>query len=281
MGEEHNSHEGEQNEQPEQETMSDATESGEETIKKEDTEIIIVLKVYMHCEACARKVARSLKGFPGVEDVMADSNEGIVRVKGKEADPVKVHRRVQEKSRREVELISPHPQPPPPLSDEKKEEDKEPPMATTIVLNVQMHCEACARVICKKLQKIKGVEFARTDVSNNQVAVTGIVDPNELVKQVYKKTKKIATIVLPPTPPAEETESKSDEKEKNDGENADIISHQGESKDNEEEKKQEDVKRHQIWPTRNYADYLHHYQYAYPPPPQIFSDENPNACSIM
>ncbi|KAL9682137.1 hypothetical protein QQ045_013930 [Rhodiola kirilowii] len=226
---EHNSHEGAQNEQPEKETMSDATETGEETIKKEDTEVTIVLKVYMHCEACARKVARSLKGFPGVEVVMADSNEGIVRVKGKEADPVKVHRRVQEKSRREVELISPHPQPPPPLSDEKKEEDKEPPMATTIVLNVQMHCEACARVICKKLQKIK-----------------------------------------------EETESKSDEKEKNDGENADIISHQGESKDNEE-----NVKRHQIRPTRNYADYLHHYQYAYPPPPQIFSDENPNACSIM
>lgn len=25
----------------------------------------IVLKVFMHCEGCARKVRRSLKGFPG------------------------------------------------------------------------------------------------------------------------------------------------------------------------------------------------------------------------
>lgn len=33
--------------------------------KKEEVPPEIVLKVDMHCEACARKVARALKGFEG------------------------------------------------------------------------------------------------------------------------------------------------------------------------------------------------------------------------
>lgn len=33
--------------------------------KKEEDNIEIVLKVDMHCEACAKKVTRSLKGFQG------------------------------------------------------------------------------------------------------------------------------------------------------------------------------------------------------------------------
>lgn len=265
---------------PEKEAMSDATAAGEETVTKDNDagdEVIIVLKVYMHCDACARKVTRSLKGFPGVEDVIANSNEGILRVKGRNADPVEVHQRVQEKCRSKVELISPLPKPPTSINDKKQEGDKEPPTATMILLNIQMHCEACARVIRKKLLKIKGVETARTDLSINQVAVTGIVDPTELVDQVYKRTKKIATIVPPPAPPPlEESKRKTGEHEKIDGENSDV---------NGEEtnfNKEEDVKRNQIWPTRHFIDhYQSHYAFPYPPPPQIFSDENPNACFIM
>ena len=34
--------------------------------KKEQEEEPLVLKVDMHCEACARKVTRSLKGFQGL-----------------------------------------------------------------------------------------------------------------------------------------------------------------------------------------------------------------------
>uniref|UniRef100_A0A7N1A3K9 HMA domain-containing protein n=1 Tax=Kalanchoe fedtschenkoi TaxID=63787 RepID=A0A7N1A3K9_KALFE len=281
MGEkEHINHESKQMEQDQESSKDEKMRHGttlsaveDETKKDDDT---IVLKVYMHCEACAKKVARSLKGFPGVEDVMANSEEGIVRVKGKGADPVKVYERVQAKSKRHVDLISPLPQPIPPTSDEKVEQNNEPPAATTTVLNVQMHCEACARVIRKELLKIKGVEFATTDVSNNQAVVTGTIKPSELVKQLYKKTKKIAAIV-PPPPPPEEGQNKAGE-EKKDVENAD-TSHEGEGKDKQEEDKQEDVKRNQIWPTRHYTDYVR--SYVYPPPPHIFSDENPNACCVM
>ncbi|CAI0374306.1 unnamed protein product [Linum tenue] len=82
----------------------------------------IVLKVDMHCEACARKVARALKGFQGVEEVSADSKTSRVVVKGKTADPLKVWERLQKKSGRKVELISPLPKPP-----EEKPKEEEPP----------------------------------------------------------------------------------------------------------------------------------------------------------
>lgn len=51
-------------ENKEQEKKEESKE-GKEEEKKEEEPQEIVLKVDMHCEACARKVARALKGFEG------------------------------------------------------------------------------------------------------------------------------------------------------------------------------------------------------------------------
>ncbi|CAN1175223.1 Heavy metal-associated isoprenylated plant protein 7 [Linum perenne] len=127
----------------------------------------IVLKVYMHCEGCARKVRRCLKGFDGVEDVITDCKTSKVVVKGEKADPLKVLERIQRKSHRQVELISPIPKPP--SDDDKKAEDEKPkpppeepkpeppPPVITVVLQVYMHCEACAMEIKKRIQRMKGM----------------------------------------------------------------------------------------------------------------------------
>ena len=64
-------------------------------------------------------------GFVGVEDVMTDCKSNKVVVKGEKADPLKVLERVQRKSHRQVELLSPIPKPAPP--EEKKAEEKEKP----------------------------------------------------------------------------------------------------------------------------------------------------------
>lgn len=61
----------------------------------------------------------------GVEEVATDSKASKVVVKGKTADPVKICERLQKKSGRKVELVSPLPKPPP-AAEEKKEENKEP-----------------------------------------------------------------------------------------------------------------------------------------------------------
>lgn len=115
------------------------------------------------------------------------------------------------------------------------------------------------------LRCMAGVDAVTTDVANDQVTVKGIIEPAKLVDFVYKRTKKLAFIVKE----EEKKEEEKKEEEKKEGQ-------EGEKKDEEEGKgeddKKTDIKRSEYWPPK----YL---EYAYAP--QIFSDENPNACSVM
>lgn len=63
--------------------------------------------------------------FSGVEDVVTDCKSHKVIVKGEKADPLKVLERVQRKSHRQVELLSPIPKPP--SEEEKQIDEKEKP----------------------------------------------------------------------------------------------------------------------------------------------------------
>ncbi|KAK6917872.1 Heavy metal-associated domain, HMA, partial [Dillenia turbinata] len=251
----------------EEETKKEDEKKEEEN--KEGKPQEIVLKVDMHCEACARKIARALKGFQGVEDVTTDCKASKVVVKGKTADPIKVCERIQKKSGKKVEIISPLPKPPEEAKEEpkeQKEEEKkeEPPAVVTVVLKVWMHCEACAQVLQKRIRKIQGVESVETDLANDRVTVKGVVDPAKLVDDVYRKTRKQASIV----PEEKKEEEKKEEEQKEE---------KGENKEGEEGKAEDETKieakRSEYWPPRYYLEY----SYA----PEIFSDENPNACSVM
>uniref|UniRef100_A0A0V0GS73 Putative ovule protein n=1 Tax=Solanum chacoense TaxID=4108 RepID=A0A0V0GS73_SOLCH len=62
-------------------------------------------------------------------------------------------------------------------------------------MTVQMHCEACAQVMQKRIRKIQGVESVMTDLGNNQVVVKGVIDPEKLANDVYKRTGKQAIVV--------------------------------------------------------------------------------------
>ncbi|XP_061954538.1 heavy metal-associated isoprenylated plant protein 7-like [Populus nigra] len=264
-------------EKKEEDKKEEAKEEEKKEEKKEEEPPEIVLKVDMHCEACARKVARALKGFEGVEEVTTDSKASKVVVKGKKANPIKVCERLRKKNWRKVELISPLPKPPeenkeenkdPPKEEEKKDE---PPPIVTVVLNVRMYCEACAQLLQKRIRKIKGVESVETDLANGQVIVKGVVDPSKLVDDVYKKTGKQASIV-------KNEEKKEEEKKEEKKEEEKKQEKEGEKKEGEEEKEGDDkkpnIKKSEYWPSKYYSD-----QYAYAP--EFFSDENPNACSIM
>lgn len=116
-------------------------------------------------------------------------------------------------------------------------------------------------IILTVIERVAGVESVETDVTKDEVVVKGVIDPTKLVDYVYKRTRKHASIVQD-----HEEEKKQEEKKQDDVE---------EGKGDDEDKKSEDIKRNEYWPSKHYSDY------AYPPPPQIFSDENPNACSIM
>ncbi|KAJ6800169.1 heavy metal-associated isoprenylated plant protein 7-like isoform X1 [Iris pallida] len=244
-------------------------EEKKEDEKKEEEPPEIVLKVDMHCEGCARKVERSLRKFEGVQEVKTDSKVRKVVIKGKGVDPIKLCERVHKKTGKKAEVISPLPQPPvEEAKDPPPEEKKEEPKPITVVLKVRMHCEKCAQVLQKRIKKMDGVETVVTDLSNDQIIVTGLIDPIKLVENVYQRTRRQASIV--------QDEEKKEEENKDEEKNA---------KKPEEEKKEEEAKgeedktmeamKMEYWGPR------YQIEYAYDYPPQAFSDENPNACSIM
>ncbi|KAI3820657.1 hypothetical protein L1987_08205 [Smallanthus sonchifolius] len=258
----------------------------------------VVLRVFMHCEGCARKVRRSLKGFEGVEDVLTDCKTHMVVVKGEKADPLKVLERVQRKSNRKVELLSPVPNLPAeepkkaeqeePLKPEEKKD--EPPAPITVVLKVHMHCEACAQEIRKRILRMMGVESAVPDLKNSQVAVKGIFPVAELVDYVYKRTGKHAVIVN--QDPGKTEEDKKEEKIADEGGDKKEEKKAGNGGEKQEEAAQPDDTAAALLEMKKseYYYYLppnyHLYpsreaSYAYAPAPQMFSDENPNACNIM
>ncbi|KAJ1279259.1 hypothetical protein BS78_04G141900 [Paspalum vaginatum] len=273
----------------------------------------VVMRVFMHCEGCARKVKKILKGFDGVEDVSADSKSHKVIVKGKKAaaDPVKVVERVQKKTGRKVELLSPVPLP----KEEKKEEEKkvepEPPKpeekkeptVLAVVLKVHMHCEACAQVIKKKILKTKGVQSVEADLKASQVTVKGVFEEAKLADYVHRRTGKHVAIVKSEPVAAENAgdgnakdekkaeggeEKKDDGKEENkDGGDGKEANKQKDDGDGEEKDKDPAAIANPYvhYPRFNYpSGYAYGYAYQYPPQlfsPQLFSDENPNACSVM
>ncbi|KAK1395448.1 Copper-binding family protein [Heracleum sosnowskyi] len=266
-------------EKKEEEKKEEASSGGgggeekKEEEKKEDEPL--VLKVEMHCEACAKKVAKSLKGFQGVEEVMADCKGSKVVVKGKAVDPMKVCERIQKKSGRKVEIISPLPKPPEenkgqetkPEEPPKEDKKDEPPPVITLVLKIGMHCEACSQLLQKRIRKIKGVEAVTTDLANDQVTVKGVLDPEKLVTDIYKKTKKQATVVKDE---AKKEEEKKEEEKK--------VEEKKEEKKEEEAKEDEDNKAMEMRRSEYYGP---KYYTEYSSAPELFSDENPNACSVM
>ncbi|CAA3012167.1 heavy metal-associated isoprenylated plant 7-like [Olea europaea subsp. europaea] len=279
---------------------------------KEPASQEIILKVYMHCEGCARKVRRCLKGFQGVEDVITDCKTSKVIVKGDQADPIKILETVQRKSHRQVELLSPIPKLPaeePKKTEEKavaKAEEKKPePPVITVVLQVYMHCEACAQEIRKRIQRMKGVESADPDIKSSQVTVKGVFEPENLVDYVYKKTRKHALIMkLEPEKKEEKKEKDGKDKKKAEGGEKEAKKGGEEAKENKkgggdngdasgggeeplakpEVDTKLDLKKNEFnyYYPQNYQIQTQrfvqeNYEYA----PQIFSDENPNACSVM
>ena len=109
-----------------------------------------------------------------------------------------------------------------------------------------------------------------TDLPNDQVIVKGIIDPVKLVENVYRRTRRQASIVQ--AEQKKEEEKKEEEKkeeeteEKGDGEKK-------EEKEHGEDDNEFDVKKYEYWPSRHFVENAY--------PHQTFSDENPNACTIM
>ncbi|XP_062112685.1 heavy metal-associated isoprenylated plant protein 8-like [Humulus lupulus] len=172
----------------------------------------IVLKVYMHCNGCKDKVYKCLRCLEGVEEVVVDSENHIVIVRGKRANPIQVLERLRKKYSRNAELISPIPEP---ENNENNEDEalEDEPQLKVMVLKMNMHCQGCADDIKRDLERMRGVLTADPDMENSLVTVRGIVDESKLVNYIKKRLGKNAEILKQETEEEEQQQQEQQQQE--------------------------------------------------------------------
>ncbi|KAG6526398.1 heavy metal-associated isoprenylated plant protein 3-like [Zingiber officinale] len=249
--------------------------------KKDDGSITVVLKVDMHCEGCSKKVIKSVRGTQGVEAVKADAGIGKLTVVGK-LDPWKLRDQVEAKSHKKVELVSPANFPrnansaKKPSAAKQTDEKKKPQeklVVTTVTLKIRLHCEGCIRRIRKTILKIKGAESVVFDTQTDQVTVKGTMDAKPLPEKLKSKLKRDVVVVQP-------------KKDKGAGGGGDG---EKKTKDGCVDKKKGGKgggggggEKEESWnPAAGGAPAGYAMEYYGVHAPQLFSDENPNSCSVM
>ncbi|KAG2299908.1 hypothetical protein Bca4012_011476 [Brassica carinata] len=238
---------------------------------KKTASITVVLKVDMHCEGCASKIVKCVRAFKGVETVKSESETGKLTVTG-EVDPAKLRETLAEKTKKKVELVSPQPKKD---NKNKSEEDKnkekksseekkpkEVPV-TTAVLKLNFHCDGCIANIQKTVTKTKGVQGLTMDNDKQLVTVKGTMDVKKLVESLSEKLKRPVEIVPPKKDKDKEKES-GDKKKGGEGVNM-----------------MEYVAAQPYYESAYYPGGPYGYYPVQAHAPQMFSDENPNACVVM
>ncbi|KAL4560859.1 hypothetical protein LXL04_033014 [Taraxacum kok-saghyz] len=298
---------------------------------------VVVLKMDLHCEGCAGRVVKAVRTLDGVESVrIGDSELNKITVIGS-LDPAILRKKVEEKTKKKVELISPatkknndgennngggggggdnkkkQQKPPqenqqPPSDNAKnavKKDEKKPKEipVTTAVLKVPLHCQGCVRKIQKVVSKTKGYMDMSIDMNKDFVTVKGAIDMKILAEVLKQKLKRAVEIVQPKKDGGDGGGDKKgkgggDKKGKgggggNDGDEKGGGGGGGEKKGkkggggdegDEYDGKTEAYKMESFGGSigypyphfaygSGYADLVH--------APQLFSDENPNACSVM
>ncbi|KAM7526155.1 hypothetical protein LguiA_016057 [Lonicera macranthoides] len=199
--------------------------------KKDDgaPSTVVVFKLDLHCEGCAKKVKRSVRHLEGVEEVKADSANNKLTVTGK-VDPAALREKVEQKTKKKVELLSPQPKKeaagggagdkksaektekkPEEKKTEEKKAPKEVPMST-VVLKTRLHCDGCIHKIKKIISKIKGVEKVTPDLGKDVVTVTGRMDAKELASYLKEKLRRSVEVI-----PAAKKDDKGGEKKEKEG----------------------------------------------------------------
>lgn len=308
MGEEVKQEQAPVEAKPEEKKVEEKKEEGkaEEEKKKEEPKppSPFVLFIDLHCVGCAKKIEKSILRMRGVEGVVIDMSQNQVTIKGI-VEPQAICTKIMKKTKRRAKVLSPLP---------AVEGDPIPEVVasqvsglTTVELNVNMHCEACALQLKKKILKMKGVRTVETELSCGKVKVSGSMDGDRLVDYVYRRTKKQAKIVPQPevvaeNPPQEEAKPEEQKKEEEKKAGAEDNKKEEEKKEGEgekpgppqpeEEKKEGDGGEEVVMVNSINGEEImmqkmimyHQYQPLYfierIPAPQLFSDENPNACCI-
>ncbi|XP_022963435.1 heavy metal-associated isoprenylated plant protein 3-like [Cucurbita moschata] len=186
-------------------------------------------------------------------------------------------------------------------SEEKKADDKK-AKESTVVLKMQLHCEGCIQKIRKAVIKYKGVNGITIDGQKDLVTVKGTMDGKDLATYLKGKFNRSVEVV---PPKKEATAAAGDKKEKD----AKVVSSGGDGGGAKMEISKMEFSGYSYppsafyygghamdaqtsYPVHGFANSSSYYtnqnyvnqgyaMYDNSHAPQMFSDENPNACSVM
>ncbi|GJW79512.1 RNA-directed DNA polymerase, eukaryota [Tanacetum coccineum] len=206
----------------------------EDKKKLDEGPITIILKLDLHCEGCAKKVKKSIRYIQGVDSVKADSANNKLTIVGK-LDPLYIKERVEHKTKKKVEIISPKPKKDE-GGDKKGNEKPLEPQSTTVALKISLHCDGCIQKIKRIISKIDGVESVKPDANKNLVTVKGTMNMKELIPYLKDKLKRNVDIVVPPKKEENKVDEKKDEKKVEGGDNK-------KEKDGDNDKKKDAVEK--------------------------------------
>ncbi|KAG7035989.1 Heavy metal-associated isoprenylated plant protein 3, partial [Cucurbita argyrosperma subsp. argyrosperma] len=250
--------------------------------KNEDT-TTAVFKIDMHCEGCANKIRKCVREIEGVERARADWEANKLTVIGK-FDPAKLREKLADKTKKKIDIVSSEnkkekesKKPDEPAvgdkkPEEKKSKDKETPV-TTVTLKVELHCQGCIEKIYKVVARTKGVEDMAIERQKDLVMVKGKMDVKALIENLEEKLRRKVAVVVPKKDKDDEAKGgDSSDKNKSGGDAAQPANGSGGGDGHRLD--------HMAVPVLGYG-YGYGYGGEHLPSVQMFSDENPNACSVM
>ncbi|XP_057782587.1 heavy metal-associated isoprenylated plant protein 3-like [Salvia miltiorrhiza] len=299
----------------EQQPKKEGTES-----KNKGGNVTVVLKADLHCEGCVSKVLKCIRTFDGVDTANIGDGQITVfgkvdPAKLRERVEKKTHKKIEvvspqskngdgkEKAKgggeakKEEKRKESNEKKTSNKSDEKKSKEKE-PTVTTAILKVHLHCEGCIQKIRRIVVKTKGYRDMKIDKQKETVTVTGAFDMKALA-EVLKKHLKREVQIMPQKKEGENKENGKGGGNKGksgggggggggDGDGG-VKAGGGEKMEGNNNKMQFQVAYPYPYPypiayeSGVMVDQFHYNPYAFGPnyAPQLFSDENPNACSVM
>ncbi|KAJ1406806.1 Heavy metal-associated domain, HMA [Sesbania bispinosa] len=137
------------------------------------------------------------------------------------------------------------------LSSTKKKKKKK--QTQTVALKIRMDCEGCARKVKHVLSGVKGAKSVDVDLKQQKATVTGYVEPKKVLKAAQSTKKKVE--LWPYVPYT-------------------MVAHPYVSQAYDKKAPPNMVRK--VADTTNISETTVDDSYV-----QMFSDENPNACSIM
>ncbi|XP_057531511.1 heavy metal-associated isoprenylated plant protein 4 [Amaranthus tricolor] len=223
-------------------------------------------KVNLHCPECAEKIKRPLLKTQGVRAVDVNFEKSEVKVVGV-IDSKKIHQRIERLSKRKVELLKVEANFKHTVVVEKVVKETKEPVVFNHTVKAHLHCDQCEADLRRKLLRHKGIYNVKSDMKAQTLAIEGTIEAEKLVKHIREKLHKHAEIV----------KGKEIKKEEKKIEETKTVTKVEETKTATKVIGIEEVKEVQEKLKASNTPYIIHYVYA----PQWFSDEDPNACSIM